>query len=234
MKNIKQTKQLSRGFTIIELMIATMIFSVILLLSSFVVLQVGRMYAKGSNSAATQRAAQSIIDDVAQAVQFSSGSVTSPSPASGRFFFTAGSKCYTYILSSQLTDNTPATNQSNNVFTRNEEGNNCITIIDWTSADFTELLSQNMRIAAFYLCAPGEAVSSTCKTPTPANSGLYGVGVRVVYGDDDLLCSPSQAGDCDSSGASPFLTASDLACKNGVGSEYCAISELNTTVLRRL
>src|SRR3990172_9120101 len=64
------------GFTIVELMIATTIFSVILLIVTFGMLQIGRTYYKGITLTKTQNAARSIIDTISQDIQFSGEGVT--------------------------------------------------------------------------------------------------------------------------------------------------------------
>ena len=61
------------GFTIIELLIATAVFSTVLLICAFAIVHVGRMYFKGSLTSRTQDASRRIGEDVSQAIQFSAG-----------------------------------------------------------------------------------------------------------------------------------------------------------------
>src|SRR4051812_8577751 len=63
------------GFTIIELLIATVIFALVLLVITTGVLQFTRQYYKGVISSHTQSAARAIADDVTRALQFGVGSV---------------------------------------------------------------------------------------------------------------------------------------------------------------
>jgi len=56
---------------------------------------------------------------------------------------------------------------------------------------------------------------------------LCRISVRVVYGDNDLLVSPS--------GNADGPAAEDATCKFGIsGSQYCAQSELTTVVKKRI
>lgn len=95
------------GFTIVELLIATMVFSVVLLLVTFGILQVSRVYYKGVTEANTQNVARGIMDSVSQAIQFSGGAVsTTPgSPVAGTSYgFCVNNQLYSYMLGYQLTD----------------------------------------------------------------------------------------------------------------------------------
>lgn len=58
------------GFTIVELMIATTVFSVILLIMSAGLIYIGKVYYKSVAQSKTQEAARAIISDVSRAIQF--------------------------------------------------------------------------------------------------------------------------------------------------------------------
>lgn len=243
MKNIFYPKVRQEGFTIIELMIATTIFTVILLLATFALIQIGKIYSKGVNSTATQSTARSIIDEVGQAIQFSGDIIKTPAEdgTSGVYYFAAGSKCYSFAPGKQLEDDAGAADQSKNAFVR-KDGITCTPpdATNWNAATpgnkFTELLGPHMRVATFYICEPGD---TTCAVPTPAGSNLYSVGIRIVYGDKDLLCRSSIASGPDSCSSGDVisdagLTTNDLTCKLGAGSQFCAVSQITTTVQKRL
>lgn len=67
-----------RGFTIVELMISTVIFSLILLGASAAIVQIGKKYSKGITYARTQEVARSTVDEIAQSLQFTSQSIRVP------------------------------------------------------------------------------------------------------------------------------------------------------------
>jgi prepilin-type N-terminal cleavage/methylation domain-containing protein len=81
----KQSKKRlnGRGFTIVELMIALSILSVILVISTTVFIQIGRLYTKGVNAANLQNTNRTIMGDVSSAIQFSGAapSACTPFPA---------------------------------------------------------------------------------------------------------------------------------------------------------
>ena len=72
MKRIKQPNiHLSeKGFTLLELMIATTIFSTILLLLTFGLLNIGKGYYKGKNTVRTQEVARRVMDEITQAIRY--------------------------------------------------------------------------------------------------------------------------------------------------------------------
>jgi prepilin-type N-terminal cleavage/methylation domain len=103
-----------QGFTILELMIATMVFSVVLLLVTAGILQVSRVYYKGLTESTTQSTARNIIDTLAQAIQFSGAEVTEThnvNPGKDDSFC-IGNKQYSYRLGSQVMNNPSSSDQA--------------------------------------------------------------------------------------------------------------------------
>lgn len=228
------------GFTIIELMIATMIFALILVVVTTGVMRFTKQYYKGVISNSTQNTSRAIIDDVSRAIQFNSGDVyklttndplvpaNSSNPAVG--YCIGDSKQYSFVLNRQVKQDSPsaALNQSKyglvseNVAgcTTNTVARNTATITSLTGVNSRELLGQHMRLNKFDISGTG---------------GVYTITVKVIYGDNDLLCSPSVPGDCNTgSGTSAHLSNSDLTCRSMSGAQFCAVSELTTTVKKRV
>lgn len=202
MKRLTQT-----GFTIIELMIASLVFSVILVVITTGVMSFTNSYYRGLTVSKTQLAAQNIIDTVSQAIQFSSttfGSATGNGGTMGAYCI--GNQQFSFVLGKQLAAK-PTSYQTNHAFWQDAvsgAGGCAVTQFTPTSR---EMLPEHMRVANF---------SITQLQPT--NSNLYTVTVRVVYGDDDLLNNPN---------------GPDATCKSGMGSQFCAVSQLSTTVQMR-
>jgi len=94
-RNLLSTHQ--QGFTIIELMLATAVFSVVLLIATVAVITVTRSYVKGDVEAETQDAARSILTAVTQDIQFNkAGSINAGAydSASGFGFICVGNDTY--------------------------------------------------------------------------------------------------------------------------------------------
>jgi prepilin-type N-terminal cleavage/methylation domain-containing protein len=203
----------NRGFTIVELMIATLVFSVVLILITVGVLTFTKSYYQGINQSNTQNAARTIIESVSQAIQFSGDAVTTPITSNnGSLGFCIGNQRYSYYLGGQLWDEgTPdaALHQVKHALVMDKSGS-CAGLaaqdIQGATVAGEEMLQPRMRLSKL--------------TVENLSGGLYKVTVRVVFGDDDLLNNP----------AGP-----DANCKVSIsGSQFCAQSELSTIVKRRI
>lgn len=211
------------GFTILELMIATMVFAVVLLLVTVGILQVARVYYKGVTEANTQNTARAIIDEISQAIQFSGGSVgaTPANPIAGTdYAFCINNVQVSYRLGSQVKNNPSGSDQSwHAIVSRIASG--CTGVAAQTLGNQTlqsgsrDLMGQNMRLANLDIDSLGD--------------NRYRILVRVVFGDSDVLYSPSAPSD--SAGA----TRPDATCQPvRAGTQFCAVSELSTIVVKRV
>lgn len=206
------------GFTIIELLIATTVLTLILLLSTVMITSIGTLYYKGVTLSQTQDSTRSIADQVVQDIQLTSGVVSNGTTTFGSTVVSAmciGTVRYSYILDRQIgTDSTAPANQIKHVLWRDtvSSGAAClpadITLDPVGSTPATvngmELVGNKSRLTAF------SAVS-------PLSSSLYTIDVGVAFGDNDLLSG---------SGAT-------TNCNGGVADHFCAVSTLSTAAIRR-
>lgn len=224
------------GFTIIELMIAMMVFSVILIVVTAGILNFSKQYYKGVIANQTQNTARAIIDDVARAIQFNSGGVYAlnkhavsdpPGPIVG--YCLGESRRYSFAINRQVSNKVTLGPQQSRYGLTADTVSGCstgtpalktATMSSGTGlANFRELLGENMRLNKF-------SITQT--------DGLYTITVKVMYGDNDLLCSPSV--ECTKTGVTvpSDLSKPDVQCRLTSGSQFCAISELSTTVKKRV
>lgn len=204
----------SRGFTIIELLIATVVFSVVLLVVTGGILQIARVYYKGVTEAATQNTARGVIDTVAQAIQFSGGDVTpsAGSPVAGtNYAFCVGDQQFSYRPGWQVENNPNAgKNQTWHALVQTNVGQ--------CSSSTTIQPMQNQAISGRDLIGPHMRLSKMIVEPAGGNA--WRVTVRIVYGDDDLLNN---------------ATAADASCKGvRAGTQFCSVAELSTVVVKRV
>lgn len=194
------------GFTIIELLIATAVFATVLLLCTMGLLQVGRMYYKGITMTRTQETARTIMDEIAQGIQFSGGSVLQDTTTSK---ICIGNKRFSYLLDTVLTNSPTAGDESYHVLVVDSQESNCVT------ADAQDINQTTLTSSSKELLAPKMRLNKLLIDPK--GSGLYEITVRVIYGETDLLESDHST------------------CKSGSrGSQFCAFAELKTTVKKRL
>lgn len=220
MKRVTRNRMNSRGFTIVELMVATTVFTVIMVTVASVLVMFANSQKKAINETAVQNVTREFVDRVAQSLQFEGKSVAAISNADGTQGYCIGTTRYSYALGRQITSSSPHAAMVD----RSTIGCGGAAQALRTGSTFagTELLSDGMRVANFNVSNDGQ--------------GLYTIQLRVVFGADDLLCSQAVSGSCTSNStmSAANLARPDLECKVGADSRFCAASELSSTVRSRL
>lgn len=197
----------NQGFTIIELLVATTVFSIILLLASSAAIQIGRLYYKQITTSKTQEAARELLENVSRDLQLSNNKTLDTGNASGRRSFCIGDSQYNYIPGNQVGGG------SHGVWLDDRPATGCDPT-DFSSTS-KELLGENMRLLNLEI------------TPD-VTSRTYAIEVGVAYGDADLLTV------YDNNGAL-VGNLPEALCRTGVaGSNFCATSNLDTVVKRRI
>ncbi len=198
------------GFTIVELMIATLVFSVILVVIMVGVVSFTNSYFKGINSSTTQTTTRTALDTISQAIEFSGGTVTHLTASATQGTYCVGSVQYDYNLGVEQTGTAlPALYQ-----TPRNSASLCMAS-GFMANQSQELLGKNMRLSVF--------------TVTPDTGGvgqIFTVELRVAYGDDSLLYSPA--------GLTPLGTAKDITCRSDAGSQFCSVVDLSSSVQKRV
>ncbi len=218
MSNFASKQQ--NGFTIIELIIATTIFSIVLVMISTVLIQIGKMYYKAIAMSTTQQTVNAISNDVYRMVQFSSGGINSSSATDRpEKAYCIGDVRYTYVLDKPSGEG--------HVLWRDKVPSAGCVPVDFSQplSEGKELLGARMRLLQFnILPLNGDSASR--------------IQVAVAYGDSDLLTSYDQNGtervDVNNDGVINDDDIASALCKNGPGSSYCAVSALSVVVKRRL
>lgn len=199
-----------QGFTMLELMIASAVFSVVLMLCSLALIQIGRAYYKGVTSIRAQDATRRIIDDISQSIQFSDTTITETSLVTDKAqAFCIGTKRYSYILNKQLSDN-PTPTQSKHVLVSD--------VLPTCNASDVQDLNGTLSSGSREWLEPSMRLLNLEVSKGSSNT-VYKIKVRLAYGDDDLFDDKD-------------LT--NVICNSGAGSQFCAVSELTTYVRRRL
>lgn len=203
-----------KGFTVIELLVATAVFGTVLVVVTTGVMQLSRVYYKGITERNTQNTAREIMDRISQGIQFNGGNATetntSPTPGNS-YAFCVGNQQYSYTVGYQVSDSpSPSKFQSYHGLVVND-------VAGCTSST----PAQNVRVSAVSgreLLAPNMRLANLQVTNVGAD--LYRVSVRIVYGDDDILNNP---------------TATNASCQGvRAGTQFCAISDLTTVVTKRV
>lgn len=226
----------AKGFTIVELIIAMSIFSLVLLLITTGILTIGKRYYKGITTSRTQDATRSVVDDITRSLQISGETtVVRPAvPAIGSPTYgdvrslCVGRTRYTYVLNSINSPSAPNPNTRRHAMWLDvmKPGQACTPLAAFASSDrpsdgdttsdqsaaarnqARDLIPDNMRVTQFDI--------------NPIGS-LYNVRLQVIYGVDDVI-DPQDV-----------TNASDDICRSSdVGGQFCAASYINTFVKQRL
>ncbi len=201
-----------QGFTILELLIATTVFSVILLIATTGIIAIGKLYYKGITEARTSDATRVVMEEVSRTIQFSKGTRVSGhsfAPDTNITQFCVGDRRYTFMINQQVTDDNAIGLRS-----QTKAPSDACALDDPLVGD--QVLASNMRLLDF-------RVESN---PTTNN---FTVNIKIAYGDDDLLNL------YDDDGNRSSIPLSDGQCKSGIaGSSFCAVAQLDTTVKQRL
>ncbi|CAN5640987.1 hypothetical protein BH23PAT1_BH23PAT1_3180 [soil metagenome] len=197
------------GFTIVELMIATTVFAVLLLIASAAIVTIGRQFYKGIITARTHSVAVNISEEMSRGIQYSA------SPP--RIIINGNIHAYCIADKEYVFEKGVVQDGSDPVFVRRDgcepSWGGGPSAVDDNPSNFseTELLGDNMRLAELTL----DDINT---------QSTYSLFVKVVYApsdnDNELLNDP---------------TGPNARCKSGIaGSQFCASSELSVTVHKRL
>lgn len=156
------------GFTIVELMIATVVFSMVLLVVTSAIVQFGRVYYKGVVQSRTQERARSITEDITKTIQFSRGIPSAEASApSGYKYRCIGDRRYTYKKDVQQSSMQPVLRVENIT-------GGCSTS-PIPGANAKELMGEGMQLLDLII------------NEDPSGSGLWKVEVKLIYGSNSNM-----------------------------------------------
>lgn len=200
------------GFTILELMVATAVFAVVLLVIAVGVIRITDDYYGGVTSSNTQTVARAIISELSETIEFSTSAPVVVAPVGAN----PGALCidntmYMFQPGQEVIDKTPFAAHQGYHGLIAETSASCTP--SWPAGSALpsgarELLGRNMRLAAFDVVTAGN---------------LTTIHIRVISGDDTLLTLPVNT-----------VNLPNEECANKTGFQFCAVADLTTSVERRL
>jgi prepilin-type N-terminal cleavage/methylation domain-containing protein len=217
-----------RGFTVVELLIATTVFSIVLLTALIGFIRIGNLFYKGVSIAQTQDNANSLYKDVAGNFQSAASVGGAQNSISGTYdYYCIGGTRYTYRINKEVLQSDPLNHSPSGNFGVLKDilpGNGaCAEPCDDTSSspclgstvrlsNPVELLGEKTRIEKFNI------------TQSTTTSNLYTIAIILAYGDDTAL---------DYSIKTPAVDYSTVFCPGGTTSQqFCAISSVDTAIYR--
>jgi prepilin-type N-terminal cleavage/methylation domain-containing protein len=194
-----------KGFTVIELLIATAVFSLVLVVFLAAFLRISQIFYKGVNMSRTQETARNIVQNISDDIQFSQQTPIIGSDPGNIGHFCIGEHRYTYFLYSQVTNGTHGV-------VRDNVGTDCPPPVGGSSqpVNFT---------TATELLDPGMQMN---KLGVNCANDLCTINMHVVfYGDNpDVLTPNAQDPNAQCTGAA-------------ISSQYCATADYNSTILQK-
>lgn len=210
-------KNRAGGFTIVELLLATAIFSTVLMVVIAGFLQIGRLFYKGVALTNTQQVARQIVNNVSNDVRYNNAVTLHKSdivPDNDVFYLCIGNVRYTYHLYHLVaaTDSFSGANNKDYGILRDTLSGSTGCDDPYKSGDVAfndpkELLSANMRLNDF-------SVSSL------SGGQVYDIIVDVVSGDDNSVDPVDK----------DFPNGPQKCDANLKNSQYCAQSKLTTSI----
>ena len=243
MKNATQKNNPSaasvQGFTIIELMIASAVFSTVLLVALTGFLQIGRLFYKGVSETQTQDTTRQVVSDISSNLKATSSTVAIPqtfaSAGQPYSYFCAGAYRYTYgtymtgadsghtvqYISSQNNNYDPSATGVNMGLVKDRVGSgNCPQPCANGSSNSATRCGIGTRVAissasgATELLGNGMRIGQISINQVGTTS-LYNVNVSVVYGEYSVL---------------DYSTTPPTCAGNSSEQRFCAVDQLSTSV----
>jgi prepilin-type N-terminal cleavage/methylation domain-containing protein len=242
MRNSKPSVN-SVGFTIVELMIAMSVLSVLLVGGAMVMTRIGELYTKGVNAASLQNSSRNVSSDLSSTLEFSggkpfpctstalvcqvnTGDVANPNPRnfSGVTVYVncVNNIRYSYVLNRELGHDSANNVDTFHVLWRDTISNSdqCFPL-DISQDNNHPTDSYTASDSQGYEMVPEHVRLTKFKiSESPTDSGIYAIDVWMAFGDSDLVVVDGATG-------SP-------ACQGGAGTAFCAISKQSVSVSRRL
>jgi len=212
-----------RGFTIIELLIATAVFSLVLIVFLTALIRISQLFYKGVSLSNTQEATRNIIQTISDDIQFYGAA-----PEVHSDYFCIGDHRYSFNPGVQVGSGDP------NDFGVIREVSDCL---PWRAAPAPAPLPQPPDLKAEKLLDPGMQVNKL--TVTPLNGGIQVNILVVFYGSDNGVFHSDTPGFINDPNDPNYSTqgaykAPDAQC-TGLpnSSQFCATADYQTTILQK-
>jgi len=211
-------KARTQGFTVVELLIATAVFSAVLLVSLIGFLQIGQIFYKGVTAARTHETTKDTMNSLASDIRFAAAiSQSNPQPTgSGTSqYFCAGSHRYTFNPG-RMVDRADYDNTTRFGLIRDTlpVSGSCASPIGPSGTGYytpEELLGNRMRVSDIGIQ----------RLTGSGLDNLYTISVKIAYGDNSVLQNTADS------------DPTNDTCDSGLRtSQYCHVSVLKTTVRR--
>jgi prepilin-type N-terminal cleavage/methylation domain-containing protein len=213
-----QPSEPQQGFTIVELMISTAVFSLALLIAIVAIIIVNNSFVKGNVESQTQDIARNVLSTITQDIQFNrTGSIILGTPYENYDYYCLGNDVYIYQTGQEInTSATPPVYHALLELTGSCPANLTTDQVGITDLEYLnkaagggnsthELLSQHLSLEQLDI--------------TQVNSNSYAVTITIAFGNYVITS------------ANPV---DDSCPAESLSGQLCAVSTLTTTVSPRI
>lgn len=201
------------GFTIIELLIATLVFSLLLIVMLGAFIRTGDLFYKGVSMSKTQEDARNVVQSISDDIQF-----TRSAPNTNTGVFCIGLHRYLYQLGTQVDGST-----ANYGIERDNNGASCPPISITCGSGCVHMLDSGMQLNDISNFTPGNACTS----------GRCRVHIHVVFygGTGSDLFTTSDIGYTSTNA----YKSPNAQCKGSLSdTSLCATVDYDSTVLENI
>jgi prepilin-type N-terminal cleavage/methylation domain-containing protein len=208
-----KNRRRQHGFTIVELLIATAVFSVVLLVFLTALVRISELFYKGVSMSNTQEAARNVIQDISDDLQF-----YNRKPVIGSNYFCVGIHRYSYNIAVKV----------------GVGGNHGITRETITGACPSPATQPVNYATGEELLDPGMQLNQFSLTPCP--NSLCQVHLHLVfYGDDNRVffsSTPGYVNDIHSASYNADKAPDAVCTGDDSSSQFCSVADYDSTILQ--
>ncbi len=235
----KNKEDAQKGFTLIELMVSTVVFSLVLMAVTVALVQISRLYYRGVTQARTQEIMRNVSDEIAQSIQFSAQDVTPPNydiavgtpgpniPAIDKgagydlFYFCVGPKRYSFTIDRMVSKEDPGESNKyspHGIWVDVPEDTGCANSA--VPPGPANLYDTDMQPTDEGRELLQDNMRITKLELIPISDELWKLNLAIAYGEEEFFFVNDEG---------------RKVCEGSrIGVELCATSELSLTILRRV
>ena len=219
----RKTDSTQKGFTIIELLIATSVFSLVLLVALGSFLQIGRLFYKGVSLTSVQNVATQTLNDMAGNLQVATD-YTGQQTSGGYYYFCIDGTRYTYTTHTYNSQQVSSVANSSASPFSYSPGSNDFGLLKDSPGGCSAPCGISCGPTGFDKTKPVEMLGDQMRlvniTITTSATNLYNIKLVVAYGADSVL----------SFSTGPPPSASCLG--NSANQAFCSVVSTSTAVVK--
>jgi prepilin-type N-terminal cleavage/methylation domain-containing protein len=215
----------AKGFTIIELLIATIVFSTVLTIIVASFLQIGHMFYKGVSINNTTKSTANLVDAITTDARLTSkpaqlGNLTDTTPGITKRFFCVGPHRYTFVLNSKVQGSDVTANSSSMSAGVIQDDDSSCANPTTSGGNSTQMLGPDMQLNKLDFIVTGSAAMVRAHV--------------IFYGDDSTVFNSTLHPNDTATDHAAAVNNPDAYCSGDLlSTQFCAASDIVSNVTLR-